>query len=80
MTFFFKINSGFTLLIFSSLTETLPMTKGRAVEVGCVLLGCLEVIPVSPFGAIALTVPVFIDPLTGCSREGRGGGGRQVLQ
>jgi len=55
------------------------MVKGRAVEAVCVLLGCLEVLSVSPFGAIALTVPVFTDPLTGCSGEGREGG-RQVLQ
>lgn len=45
------------------------MIKGdrEGVEVGCVFLRCLEVISVSPFGAIGLTVPVFIDPLTGCS-------------
>lgn len=71
--YFFFNNPRFTFLIFSSLTETLPMIKGRAVEVGCVLLGCLEVISVSPCGAIALTVPVFSDPLTRCSGEGRGG-------
>lgn len=70
---FFFNNPVFTFLILSSLSEALPMIKERAVEVGHVLFGCLEVIPVSPFGAIGLTGPAFIHPRTGCS--GLGGRG-----
>lgn len=66
MTLFF-FNSRFIFLIFLRLSETLPMIKERHVEVGHALWGCLEVISVSPFRAIALTMPDFTDSLAGCS-------------
>lgn len=49
------------------------MIKRRAAEAGHVFLAYLEVISVSAFGVTALTVPVSIAQLTGCSNKEKGG-------